>query len=389
MKKRILFVVDEKQMGGVSTVLNDLLNLINLEKYKIDVLVLHNRGDQLDNLPESINLFYGTKYFDAIDYTLSEVIKGKNIARIYHKLQIIYDMKTEKVINKIKYERKKMNLPRYDVEIAFKDGFTAVFTASGDALKKIHWLHYEYHECNPNAKYNSLFKRILPEFNVIVGVSKNVLDAFNELYHLDKYSLVIPNVINENRIFQLANLSKERRKNDNKLRLVSIGRLHKVKGYERLINVFKELNEKHLLSNVILDIYGDGPEQLRLQSLINKFELNEIIMLKGRIDNPYSILKNYDLSLVTSLFEAFGLSVVESMLVQVPVLATETAAMHNLIQNNINGWICDNSYKGIKEKLTQLILNQNEICVCHLALSGYHYDNEQILKQIEELLDEV
>lgn len=389
MKKRILFVVDEKQMGGVSTVLNDLLNLINLDKYMIDVLVLHNRGDQLDNLPESINLFYGTKYFDAIDYTLSEVIKSKNIARFYHKLQIIYDMKTGRVINKIKYERNKMNLPQYDVEIAFKDGFTAIFTASGNSLKKIHWLHYEYQECNPNAKYDSLFKRILPEFNVIVGVSKIVLDAFNELYHLEKYSLVIPNVINENRILQLANLSKEKRKNDNKLRLVSIGRLHKVKGYERLINVFKELNEKHLLSNVILDIYGDGPEKLRLQSLINKFKLNEIIMLKGRIDNPYSMLKNYDLTLVTSLFEAFGLSVVESMLVQVPVLATETAAVHNLIQNNINGWICDNSYKGIKEKLTQLILNQNEICVSHHALSGYHYDNEQILNQIEGLLDEV
>ena len=67
MKKKILFVVDERMMGGVSVVLNDLLHLLDLSDYDIDVMVLHNRGEMLNQLPEGIGLIFGSDYFSAID----------------------------------------------------------------------------------------------------------------------------------------------------------------------------------------------------------------------------------------------------------------------------------------------------------------------------------
>ena len=56
--KNILFVVDEKKMGGVSVLLTDILKNINLKKYNIDVMVLHNNGDYLDDLPKSVNIIF-------------------------------------------------------------------------------------------------------------------------------------------------------------------------------------------------------------------------------------------------------------------------------------------------------------------------------------------
>lgn len=389
MEKKVLFVVDEKQTGGVSTVLNDLLNLINLTKYKVDVLVLHNRGDRLNNLPNSIKLIYGTSYFEAIDYTIAEVIKSKNIKLFFKKIRIIFGMKTGIVLDKIKKERKKMNLDQYDVEIAFKDGFTAIFTAAGNAHKKIHWLHYEYGECNPNAKYDKLFQQIFPKFNCIVGVSRKVVDTFNVLYHMNKCSLVISNVVDENRIKQTAFDGFDMEIARGKFKLVSVGRLHSVKGYDRLIKVLGELKSEKFLDNVIFDIYGDGPEKDNLLALIEEMQLNNIVTLKGEIENPYSIIKQYDLSLITSKYEAFGLSIVESMLVQVPVLATNTAAVNQLINDKVNGWICENSFLGIKQNLKELILNPTKVKNCKLALKDYHYNNEILLKQIESILDEV
>ena len=50
-KKKVLFVVDEKQMGGVSVLLSDIMKKINLKKYNIDIMVLHNNGEYLDDLP--------------------------------------------------------------------------------------------------------------------------------------------------------------------------------------------------------------------------------------------------------------------------------------------------------------------------------------------------
>lgn len=37
--RKILFVVDERQMGGVSVLLDDILKRINLKKFNVDVMV--------------------------------------------------------------------------------------------------------------------------------------------------------------------------------------------------------------------------------------------------------------------------------------------------------------------------------------------------------------
>ena len=94
-KKNILFVVDEKQMGGVSVLLEDILNNINIKKYNIDIAILHNVGDYLNNLPKNINIIYGTPFFDTVDLTLKETIKSKNIKKIFSKLSLIFLMKTK------------------------------------------------------------------------------------------------------------------------------------------------------------------------------------------------------------------------------------------------------------------------------------------------------
>ena len=74
--KKVLFVVDEKRMGGVSILLRDILRFINIKKYDIDIMVLHNNGDYLDDLDKRVNLIYGTPFFETVDYSLKEVLKS-------------------------------------------------------------------------------------------------------------------------------------------------------------------------------------------------------------------------------------------------------------------------------------------------------------------------
>ena len=94
MKKNILFVVDEREMGGVSVVLNDLVHKLDSNKYSIDILVLHNKGNMLNDLPDHVNMFYGTSYFEAIDYTIKEVLKMKNLSLLMKKIHVVFDLKT-------------------------------------------------------------------------------------------------------------------------------------------------------------------------------------------------------------------------------------------------------------------------------------------------------
>ena len=92
--KNVLFVVDERCMGGVSVLLMDMFKMMDTSKMDIDLLVLHDRGDMFNELPNNAHLMFGSNYFSAIDLTLKEVIKSKNIKTLYHKLKVIFDLKT-------------------------------------------------------------------------------------------------------------------------------------------------------------------------------------------------------------------------------------------------------------------------------------------------------
>lgn len=387
MKRNILFVVDEKRMGGVSVLFETIISLMDISNYNIDLLVLHNNGEMFKNLPSSINIIYGSSYFEAIDYTMKEIIKKKSLKLLLKKIKVVLDMKTGYIENVIKKERKKILTKKYDVEIAFKDGFTALFTAFGDSKRKIHWLHYEYKKTNPNGKYDKLFKRILPTFDKIVAVSDNVKKCFNDIYHLDDKVIVIYNVVNGEKIIELSKEESNVLLDSNELNLVSVGRLHEMKGYDRLIDTIYKLKSDGIFDNVKLRIYGDGPLFESLNQKISDLKLTNDIFLMGSVMNPYKYIKNSDLFILSSIYEPFGLVIVESLTLGVPVLATLNSATDKLISNDYNGLIVENSLDGLYSGLKKIIENKEILKKYKNNLTNYFYDNNEQLNKIKQILD--
>ena len=90
--------------------------------------------------------------------------------------------------------------------------------------RQIHWLHYEYKKTNPNAKYDKLFKRILPKFDKIIAVSEGVEQAFNKIYHLENKTSIIPNLVNTDKI-----IKKSKEKEVSKIRVIAGKKGFKIK----------------------------------------------------------------------------------------------------------------------------------------------------------------
>ena len=384
-KRNVLFVVDEKQMGGVSVLLSDILKKINLKKYNIDIMVLHNNGEYLDDLPKGVNMIYGTSFFDTIDYTLKEVLKSGNIRNVFYKLYIIFLMKTTLIGNKIKKERKKCLNKKYDVEIAFKDGFCALFTAYGDSKKKYHWLHTDYSMYDCTGNYHKLFENVFVMFDKIIGISNSVLDRFLEKYQVDKTE-VIYNLINESEIIDKSN--KEAIKYDRKINLVSVGRIHNMKGYDRLIEVMNKLNKDKLLDDVVLRIIGDGPDFELVKNLVSQYELEDKVLLMGRMRNPFPYVKASDSFLMCSRYEPFGLVVLEAMVLGVPVISTDVASIREIMDEKY-GMIVDNSEDGLYMGIKKVIDDSKVLKRYKKNLSNFKYDIDEIVLKIERLLDEV
>ncbi len=383
--KNILFVVDERKMGGVSIVLRDILRFINIDKYNIDVMVLHNNGDYLNDLNPKINMIYGTPFFESVDYTLKEVLESKNTKLIFKKLYLVFLLKTKLIGKKIVKERKKCLTKKYDVEIAFKDGITAAFTGYGDSLKKYHWLHTDYSKYDAASNYQSLFKEIYLKFDKIIAISNSVLREFLKKYQALNTE-VIYNLIDEEKI-KKDSLKENINYNKKELNLISVGRFHPMKGYARLIHVLHKLDNDGYLKDVKVRLVGSGPDENNLKELVKNYNLEDKVLLLGPKKNPYPYVKNSDCFLMTSLFEPFGLVILEALVLKVPVLAVEVLSIHEIMDEKY-GIIVENSEEGLYNGILGIIKNKNSLKKYRDNLEHFSYNINDIIKKIENLLDE-
>ena len=385
MKKNVLFVVDEKKMGGVSILLTDILKNIEIDKYNIDILVLHNNGDNLNHLPKNVNIIYGTSFFKTVDLTLKQTIKSLNPLLIFSKLRLIYLMKSKRIGNRIVKERKKILTKKYDVEIAFKDGFCALFTAYGDSTKKYHWLHTDYSMFDCTARYHDLFNEIYPRFNKIIAISKSAALKFKEVYHMNNVG-VIYNMIDKEKINMMAN-KEDIVFDNNKINLIAVGRFHDMKGFDRLVEVLNKLNINQKLQNVIVRIIGDGDDFELVKEKVNEYNLADKVLLLGKKENPYSYVKKSDCYLMCSRYEPFGLVILEAMTLGVPVLSLDVLSIKEILSNDY-GEIYENSEQGLYDGIIDIIENPKKWNKYKNNLKNYNYDIKEIINNIEKLLDE-
>lgn len=384
MKKTdVLFVVDERQMGGVSVLLEDILKNINLSKYNIDIMVLHNNGDYLDNLPKNVNVIYGTSFFDVIDLSFGEVLKGKKISKILKKVYLFLLMKTSLISRKIVKERRKCLSKKYDVEIAFKDGFPALFTAYGDSVRKYHWLHTDYSMYDCTAKYRKLFIKTYKYFDKIIGISKAVVERFLAKYPNNNceviYNLIdVPKIISKGNELDVNYTAP--------INFISVGRIHEMKGYDRLIKVFKKLKDDGMLNDVYLRIIGDGPDFKMVRQMVMDMGLDDKVLLMGALKNPFPYVKKSDVFLMCSRYEPFGLVIVEALTLGVPVISTNVASIREILDDDC-GMIVDNSEDGLYDGISMIIKNRGLLDNYKNNLKNYKYDIDAIVCQIENLLD--
>ena len=382
--QKILFVVDEKRMGGVSIVLEDILKNIDKTNKEIDLLVLQNDGECFADLRD-INIIYGSKFFDLVAMDLGLILKSRKISKILKKLYLIFLLKTGLIKHKIRRERKKILTKKYDAEVAFKDGICTVFVAYGDADLKACWLHTDYTQADPGENYPTTFKKVFDNMDVIVGISNDVLKKFNDKYHRENKTMLIYDYIDTDRIYK--SLDDKEYLDLTKTNLVSIGRLHPSKGYDRLINVMGQLKKEGYINDTILTIVGEGSERELIESLIKMHGLEEQVILVGNQMNPYNYIKDGDLYIMSSRYEGYALVVVEALILNIPLLAVEYSTIHEIIENEEVLSIVENSEEGLYTGLKRLLLDKKEIKRMKKGFLNYEYSTNDSMVKIEQLLN--
>ena len=182
-----------------------------------------------------------------------------------------------------------------------------------------------------------VLKKLNFKTNLIIAVSSAVKEYLIKSKMAPKDRVVtIPNAINT-KGFKNPWTKEQRiiRHTNHPPRLGSVGNLNPQKGYQYLIRAMKLIVEEY--PHATLEIIGDGEEKQNLQRLIRELKLEHHVTLMGRKSDPLEYVKKWDIFVLSSIAETFGIVLLEAMSMQVPIVATKVGGVKDVIEDGKSG----------------------------------------------------
>lgn len=178
------------------------------------------------------------------------------------------------------------------------------------------------------------------------GVIEKFLSFFAEVIiniSKDEYETAIKRKISREKMIIIKNgIEIEKYKENKKEQFLDkyvigfVGRLSEQKNPLFLIEIAKELlNKKE--ENFLFYIVGDGELREEFEKKIKKNNLENYFFLKGWSEKVEEEIKNFDITLMVSKWEGFGLVVCEYMAARKPVVAVKVGGVKDIIENEKNG----------------------------------------------------
>ena len=336
-KKSIVFGITKLDIGGAERVLVDIINNIS-DKFNITVFTIYSGGILEKELNHNVKI----------------VSLYQNQNRV---LPLYILLNSRKIYNKFIKNN-------FDIEVAFLEGpITRIFRFKNKkSVRKIAWVHNDITKVfgnNIKAKIKKkLDKSVYKNYDEIVFVSNENKNSFKNLYGNIGKQIVIYNYLDKNRIIEKSKENKEILKKEETPIFVTVARLTKQKGIDRLIKVHKRIIDDGIKHKIY--VIGDGVEKDKLKKLIKQFKIEKSFILLGKKENPYCYIKSADYFCLLSLYEGYGMVIEEAKIFNKPILITKTAAVE-AVRDYEKSLIIENNEEDIYDKLKKVLLKKIDI----------------------------
>ena len=179
----------------------------------------------------------------------------------------------------------------------------------------------------------------------------------------------------------------EKLNNNGSIVAVTVGRLSAEKNMRLCPEVAAALKNKGINFKWVL--IGDGEEKRHISNMIAKYNLGENVIMLGTNKNPYPYIATADVMIHPSLVESQGITILESMVLETPVIAVNSAGPREFIISGINGYLVVPEVDKIV-KLIEKIYKDPELrekMVENARETVRRFEPQYIIKQIEEILE--
>ena len=383
MKKKILFMLKMVDCGGVEQALLNLLDVIDKDKFECELILMKKKGEYLDRFEKRVKVSeictqeYIKDYL--IDETMPKISDGSNIKEkiSYCTLYAIHQLNriTKKFFKKnivYKYAFSKCNIAKENIDVAIDymgyGSFTTYYISKlNKDILKYSWIHEqrmtEAFEWNKN-RYK--------KFEKIYAVCQDCADVFATKFPMYREKVgVMHNILDLENIHEksMEELEVEYLSD---FMILSVGRLAEQKTFDRAVeaaNVLK--NDGERFKWVII---GEGPERNRIQKLIDKYKLNDYVILHGYESNPFPYFRKADLYVQTSKAEGYCTTITEATVLGKAVVTTDVTGVYEQLANGKGGIIVHKDYNEVASAIKEFMHNEEKKRSCSEFNLNRNYD---------------
>lgn len=379
--------------GGAERSLVNLLQLFDYQKYEVDLLLFQEEGIFLEQLPNEVHILHDCDILHLLYAKGNNRIKG-----IKHPL-LTFDhywgtfwarKKTESMYASRQYRWEhyyKDRIPsiktkKYDVAISYLHGEQLYYLVDKvDAKRKIAWIHTDYSKLNALEEHDLKYMR---QVDSVVSISNICVETLCKTFPSIKEKFcMLPNLTSSSSIKYLAEKEYPKEYGGDEFKIVSVGRLIHLKGFDMAVDAASILKENGLKFSWF--ILGDGELKTELNMQIKNKNVGDCVFLLGATDNPYKYMDGADILVQTSRYEGKSVVLDEAKILGKPIVVTNYDTVKDQVNDN-EGVIVNMSSEAIAAGIMKIIPRIDEI---HTYLNAHEYGNQDEIYKYYQLIDNV
>ena len=379
--KNILFVITSFRHGGTNKSLENLLSLLDTEKYQIDVFAMEHFGPYGSMLPNCtilpkdkwlhalISQFRDTKGTTKLRSMTLKVLR-KMLAWLGLDLSEYLYKNAVRTISKNK---------TYNTVVAFSEGAPTAFAQHFTTPNKIAWIHCDY------KSYMSLNNhpdetKMYHAYQSIVCVSEYTKGEFVKIMPvMEANTLSLHNLLNVTEIKKMAKEKITDTKFTTKsFTILSVGRIDVVKRFDKIPEIAAILRDREIdFVWYLIGSTGNDNSRVLLEENIRKYKVEEVFRWLGVKDNPYPYMIKSDLLIMPSRSEACPYVLNEARILGLPVITTNYGSAIEFINDGVNGIITP--IESMADVIEMIITNKELYYSIKQQLLANEYDNKELL----------
>ena len=361
---RIAFFVQHLLCGGVEKTLLTLTRRLANDGHHVMIYVIRRSGGFISSVPNGVTLAEiqlpndirrflpvgGTKmtvrddlshhhYWMAIHHLIAHKFGKSGFAELNVDFDRIANLSEEYDIA-VNYHLHSPFLVRY-------------LSEKVTAKRKYSWIHNDFSTTGYDI---AALRQYLTCCSGFFGVSQQIVSEFSQILpEFADRTQVAHNLIPADDILRQAEefVPTEFESNNDRLNILTVGRIEEQKGYDIAIEVCRKLAADNLIFKWF--VLGDGSLRQRYESLVKKLNLQEHFIFLGTRLNPYPYFKHCDLYVQTSRHEGYVTTVTEAKLFARPIVCTDVSGAREQLTDGVSGEIAKIDADDIYNRVSSII----------------------------------